>query len=58
MRFSMEVANDGEAYNIIDTQSDQSHDGDGARELICRVYDPQWARQIRSLLERDHTLYD
>jgi hypothetical protein len=36
-----------ECFNLVDTDSDQSHDGDGAKELIAKVYEERWARIIQ-----------
>jgi hypothetical protein len=39
-----------EAYDIIDLGSDQSHDGDGAKEVIASVYEFKNAVLIAELL--------
>jgi hypothetical protein len=49
-RHVIQPNNEIEAYDIIDTTSDQSHDGDGAKEVICSVYDADGALQICNLL--------
>ena len=42
-----------ECYDLIDTDSDQSHDGEGACELIAKVFDPVKADLIALLLNRE-----
>jgi len=51
MRFTIRENSDLEGWDIIDEDSDQSHDGDGARELVATVYDLEWAEYIRKLME-------
>ena len=46
---------EAEGWDIIDLDSDQSHDGDGARELVALVYDYANALLIVALLERHGT---
>jgi hypothetical protein len=48
----MEANNDMECFDIIDTQSDQSHDGDNAKELIASVYDLIYAELISGILNK------
>lgn len=53
--YEIRINNDLEGWDLLDTSSDQSHDGDGAKELICTVYDETYALIIRNLLN-EHTL--
>ena len=39
-----------EGYDLIDANSDQSHDGDNAREVIATVYNRSNAAAIATLL--------
>ena len=43
--------NERECFDLVDADSDQSHDDDGAVELIARVYDRCWAELILKLLK-------
>ena len=52
MRFTIRENYDFEAWDILDEQSDQSHDGDNAVEWIATVYDLDNAEIIRLLLEQ------
>lgn len=42
---------DREGFDLIDMDSDQSHDGDGAHEWVATVYDRRKAEKIARLLE-------
>lgn len=50
MKIKIEVNNADECYDLIDLDSDQSHDGDGAKELVAKVYDKHKAELICLLL--------
>ena len=52
MAIEFHTNNERECYDIIDEDSDQSHDGDGAKELIARVYDREYALLITYLLNK------
>jgi len=41
-----------ECYDLIDVDSDQSHDSDGAKELIASVYEKEYALLIADLLNQ------
>lgn len=46
----IEINQSDECYDLIDTASDQSHDGDGAKELVAKVYEYDAAVKIRTFL--------
>lgn len=52
MNFILKENDERECYDIIDEDSDQSHDGDEAKELIARVYDRYYAILITDYLNR------
>ena len=57
MKIIITPNDDLEGYDLIDTESDQSHDGDNAKEVIATVYGWQNALIIRQALEtegKDH----
>ena len=49
-RFRSYFDDEQECWNVIDLHSRQSHDRDDAHELICRVFEPDWAKEIVNLL--------
>ena len=49
-KIEIKVNHVDECYDLIDVANDQSHDGDGARELIAKVYDRSYAAKIANLL--------
>ena len=50
MNIKVVTNNKEECYNLIDIDSDQSHDGDGAKELVAKVYEKENADLITNLL--------
>jgi hypothetical protein len=40
-----------ECYELIDADSDQSHDADGAKELIAKVFEKRWAIIIQHAIK-------
>jgi hypothetical protein len=54
MRIEIKANHDDECYDLIDVESDQSHDGDGARELIAKVYSRNNAVLIANALTESH----
>lgn len=50
MNIVQRVNNDLEGYDLIDMDSDQSHDGHGACEVIATVYSAERATEIQNLL--------
>ena len=42
--------NEDECYDLIDMDSDQSHDGDGSKQLIAKVYEKIDADLIANFL--------
>lgn len=50
MKIKIKVNKHLEGYDLIDLDSDQSHDGDGACEVIATVYAASNASLIATLL--------
>ena len=50
MKIQIETNNYLEGYDLIDVESDQSHDGDNAKEVIATVYERENAEKIKDLL--------
>ncbi len=55
MRFKIQIIpnNEDECFDLVDLNSDQSHDQDESKELIAKVYEHRYAVLIADLLERD-----
>lgn len=54
MDIKIEINSNRECFDLIDVDSDQSHDGDGTKELIARVYDFDYAQLITNLLNNSY----
>lgn len=50
MNIVLRVNNDIEGYDLVDMDSNQSHDGDGACEVIATVYTEEWATKLQNIL--------
>jgi len=50
MNIVLRVNNDVEGYDLVDMDSNQSHDGDGACEVISTVYTEAWASKLQGML--------
>jgi len=50
MNIKIEPNDPEECYDLLDIDSDESHDGDGAVELICKAYDKETAEKLKNLL--------
>ena len=52
LKLSLQPNNEKECFELVNLQSNQSHDGDCARELIADIYDERWALVIKVLIEQ------
>jgi hypothetical protein len=52
MKIEIKTNNTDECYDLIDVDSDQSHDGDNAKELVAKVYEYPYAFFIADYLNK------
>jgi hypothetical protein len=55
MTVEIRLNNELESFRLVDLDSDQSHDGDGAVEVIADVYTEELANKIASYLNAQTT---
>ena len=55
MYIQVQVNKEEECFDLVDMDSDQSHDGDGAKEKIASVYNGQHASAIQEALNQGRT---
>ena len=52
MNIKILVNNKDECFDLVDMDSNQEHDGDGAKEIIAKVFDKEYSIVIKYLLNK------